>query len=310
MLNNRILILNFDDSVVKQKKLVSGIGTDIIDFKDIGAQARHWINTKTRGIIQKRINDSAKNSAVFLGSGDFHHISEILISRYSQPLCVIIFDLHPDWSILPPQYGCGSWVNRVLEKDNIAKLISLGVSSEDISSFTQIQTGNIDSLKNSRVEIYPYEHAPTRTFLKKIPTNVSVITEKGTFFNKIYWNELKNQNIDRFISSLLNRIPEEKVYISIDKDCLQNSYALTNWEEGKLGLDELLKMLALVKQKKDIVGLDITGDYSPVQVKGLIKKIAVHFDHPRHIAADNFSEPDISFLNEGTNLKILHVLGL
>ena len=307
MLHKKIRILNFDDSIVKQNNLLLQYEKDILDFRDLGPQVRCWIDALTREVIQKRICNSAKNSITFLGSGDFHHISEILISQFNEPMCVIVFDFHPDWAILPPRFGCGSWVNEVFKKNNILKIVLLGVSSADISNF-DIQTGNLDALKDDRLELYPYSHSPTLTFLKKIPKNVSVRTKNSFFFNKIYWNELKDKNLTEFFQDLLKRIPTKNVYVSIDKDCLRKDYALTNWEEGRFSLDELLLLLKLIKQNLEIIGLDIIGDYSSISIKGKLKKIASHFDHPKVFSAKNLSEYFINSINEDTNLKILQLL--
>lgn len=307
MLNNSIRVLNFDDSILKQKKILTRYKFEILDLKGIGPIARNWVNLKTRGIIEGRIKNSAKNSVTFLGSGDYHHISEILISRFNEPISIIDFDFHPDWVLLPPRFGCGSWVNEVLRKKNILKFIMLGVSSADLSS-PDIQTGNLGLLKDDRVEIYPYEHKPSLAFFKIIPKNISLTVKNGIVFNRIYWSELKDKNLNDFFYELLKRIAQKKVYVSIDKDCLKNDYALTNWEEGKFSLDELLLLLKLIKENLDIVGLDISGDYSPVSVKGVIKKIASYLDHPKKIKAATLPEPIVTSINEETNLKILEAL--
>lgn len=307
MLNNSISVLNFDDSILKQKKIFTRYKFEVLDLKGIGTIARNWVNLKTRGIIEDRIKNSAKNSVTFLGSGDYHHISEILISRFNEPISVIDFDFHPDWTLMPPRFGCGSWVNEVLRKKNILKFIMLGVSSDDLSS-PDIQTGNLGSLKDGRVEIYPYEHKPSPAFLKRIPKNVSLTIKNGIVFNRIYWSELKDKNLNDFFYELLKRIRQKRVYVSIDKDCLKNEYALTNWEEGKFSLDGLLFLLKLIKENLDIVGLDISGDHSPVSVKGVIKKIASFLDHPKRIKATTLPEPVVTSINEETNLKILEAL--
>lgn len=307
MLNKTIRILNFDNSIVKQKNLLSQCLNEVIELNDLGPKVRHWTNSKNREKIKKRLSAALRNLITFLGSGDFHHVSEILIERFNEPMCVIVFDFHPDWAILPPRFGCGSWVSEVLKKKNILKVILLGVSSNDISSFN-IQNGNLNSLKDNRLELYPYRHEPAKTFLKKVPQNISVETKRGAFFNKIYWKELKGKDLAEFFQNLLHRLPTKEVYVSIDKDCLKSDYALTNWEEGCFTLEELLLMLKLIKQNSDIIGLDISGDYSRISLKGLLRKITSYFDHPKHIKAKKLSESFISAVNEDTNLKILQVL--
>jgi hypothetical protein len=307
VLNKTIRLLNFDYSITKQKRLLSQYPVDILDLSNFGPQARHWMTARIRKVIEEKIRNSTKNSITFIGSGDFHHISEILISQFEEPLCVISFDFHPDWAILSPRLGCGSWVNEVLKKRNVLKFIMFGVSSTDISSF-DIQTGNINSLRDNRVEIYPYAHRPTCTFLKKIPENISVKIEDGLLFRKIYWDELKDKNLTDFLQTLLDRLPQKKVYITIDKDCLKSNFALTNWEEGMFSLEELLLLLKLIKQNTEIVGLDIVGDYSDVLIKGRLRKIISYWDHPRKIRASRFQESLITSINEETNLKILQLL--
>ncbi len=309
MLNKSIRILNLDDSVVKQQNLVSRYKAEIIDLKDLAPNARLWMNKKTKGEIEKRIRGSSKDSVTFLGSGDFHHMSSILINQLHKPTSVIIFDFHPDWDTLPPRLGCGSWVNQILKNKNVQKCILIGVSSDDISS-GYVQSGNLGSLKDDRVEIYPYAHNPSRAFFKRIPQNLSFKIKKRLLFNEIYWNELKNKNLKDFVLAILKRIPTKEVYISIDKDCLKRNYALTNWEEGCLSLDELELMLKLIKENLDIAGVDITGDYSKVHIKNKFKRILSYFDHPRELIANKFSEPEVTAVNEETNLKIMELLAL
>ncbi len=307
MLNSSIRILNFDDSVIKQQGLLSQYKAEIIDLKSVGRQARYWMDSKTKGFIDECIRHSAKDSATFLGSGDFHHISSLLIGQFKDPLSVIIFDHHPDWDTLPPKFGCGSWVSRILEKNNIAKVVLLGVSSDDISGFW-IQAGNLASLKNDRLEIFPYTHQPSRVYLRDIPQNNSLILEKKYLSTVIRWQELKNRNLEEFFSQLINRLPAKKVYISIDKDCLKPDYALTNWEEGHFGIEELLMFLGMAKRKLDIAGVDITGDYSLPLVAGKMKAFFSRLDHPKDYAAKDKPEALINSVNQKTNLRILEVL--
>lgn len=307
MLDKSIRILNFDDSIIKQKNLLSQYENKALDLKDLGMSARYWVSPKVRSLIESRIQNSARNSITFIGSGDFHHITELLVAKFNEPISVISFDFHPDWDTLPPRFGCGSWVSEVLKRKNILKFVLLGVSSKDISNFN-IQGANLSSLKDDRLDIYPYSHRPSLVFPKKIPKNVSVRIENRIFFSKIYWDELKNKKLEDFFQNLLKRMPTKEVYVSIDKDCLSNDYSLTNWEEGGFSLDELLLFLKMIKENLDIVGLDITGDYSPISVKGTFKKIASYLDHPKGIPANALPGSFITERNEDTNLKILQLL--
>jgi len=307
MLSKSLRILNFDSSLTEQASLFRSYQAEIIDLRDIAGQSRLWMNQKTREVVERRIGDSGKSAITLIGSGDYHHISQLLISRFNQPISVIVFDFHPDWDILPPRLGCGSWVTQSLKRKNILKFMLMGVSSDDISTGS-IQCGNLAALKDDRVEIYPYAHKPSLVFFREVPENISFRREKAIFYRKIHWSELKEKNFSHIFSSFLKRLPTKQVYVSIDKDCLRRQYALTNWEEGFMSLDELLSALRLIKESMDIVGLDIVGDYSPVSVRGTFKAVLSRFDHPKNFTASKHQSSYVTALNEKTNLAIIELL--
>ncbi len=307
MVSTALRILNFDDSLIRQKRFLEKFSPAIVDLRAAGPAARLWLDRKTAQDIRDALSPEFKKSITLLGSGDFHHISALLIEQFQQPISVIVFDNHPDWEILPPQLGCGSWVSRILKRPNILKVILLGVSSHDISTFS-IETANLRSLADDHLEIYPYSRRPTRVVLRGVPQNISLQLKKGLFYKSICWRELQNKNLSDFLSQIITRIPTKEVYISIDKDVLQSEYALTNWEEGKMQLDEMLAILRLIKERLDIVGVDIVGDYSRPQVKGRIKAFCSYFDHPKDYTARGRQEDLISSVNAQTNIRITELL--
>ncbi|MFY9402432.1 MAG: hypothetical protein WAQ07_03350 [Candidatus Omnitrophota bacterium] len=299
-------ILDFDGSLTSQKRLLSKYSPKVIDLKSFSSSARLWMNKDTAGVIQGCIRE-LNGGINFLGSGDFHHISSLFTDLIDEPAALIIFDFHPDWDILPPSIGCGSWVTRSLKNKNIAKCILIGVSSSDIQ-FPSIQSGNLKLLEDNRAEIYPYKSKPSSVFLKRVPPNKSIKLKRGVISTKIFWHELAKEDLSSFFLSLILSLPTKKAYISIDKDCLKDDYALTNWESGFLSLDELLTMIKLIKDNLDIAGVDITGDYSKPTYRSFLKSIASCLDHPSDIKADSLQEERIRELNEDTNLKLLSVL--
>jgi arginase family enzyme len=307
MLEQTVRILNFDDSLIKQKGILERYQAEIIDLSSIGPLVRLWMSLKARDQIKERLLGLSRNRITFLGSGDFHHISSVLIDQFPEDICLIIFDFHPDWDTLPPRLGCGSWVTEALRRKNIVKCISLGASSGDLSAWN-IQSGNLKALEGDRLEIYPYLHTPTKVFFKEIPHNVSLKTEEGFLFQRIYWQQLKDYNLQDFFPGLIGRLPIKKVYLSIDKDCLKSEFALTNWEEGLFSLEELLFMLKLIKDNVEILGVDIVGDYSPISLRSKFKALISRLDHPKQVAAEKFPEEQILQVNTETNLRILEAI--
>jgi arginase family enzyme len=307
MFPKSIRVLNFDDTLAKQSKLLERFEPEVFDFSTLGATARLWINEQDAKVLRKFLSAHSKNHITFLGSGDFHHISGLLIEQFSEPISVIIIDNHPDWDVLPPHLGCGSWVSYILRKPNVKEVIIFGPNSGDISTFW-IQTANLNALFSGRVCIYPYSHRPTRVFFKSNFKDSCIKTKKSLFSEVIHWHQLKGEDLIQFIPSILSGLSTKKVYVSIDKDCLRARYALTNWEEGSFNLSELTRILIWIKNNLDIVGLDIAGEYSEPKIKGIIKNICSRFDHPRDFSAKDKFPQLIEETNEHTNIALLETL--
>lgn len=276
-------------------------------MRDIASRARFWMNAKTKKEIAARMASSSRESITFLGSGDFHHVSSILVNSISEPVTVINIDRHPDWSVFPRKLCCGSWVAQMQKSSLVKKVLLLGMCSESAVSFST-QTGNFDALENDRVEIYPWRQCPSKVFFRKIPENKSIKTETHGIFTKIYWNELKEKNLTKFLREVLKSLPTKSVYVSIDKDCLEKKFSLTNWPEGEFSLDDLFLMLGIIKQETDIIGVDVTGDYSADVLKGTIKNVVSKFNHPKNFSARGVSESEVTRINENTNLEIMKFL--
>ncbi|TAM40684.1 hypothetical protein EPN54_02435 [bacterium] len=304
MLDKRIRVLNFDNSIIRQTRLLSQYQSEIIDFSSLASSARLYMTGALRKRIAASLSPSGRNHPTFLGSGDFHHISEVLTGSIEEPFCLVVFDSHPDWDILPPRFGCGSWVSRAAENKNILKILLLGTGSGDLSS-AALATGNLGALRDNRLEIYPYSRKCSRIFFRRLPVNDSAAARKGLYSDKISWHTLENEELSGFTLKLVRRFPVQKVYISIDKDCLNNKFALTNWEEGCLRLDQLLAILKIMRENLDIIGLDITGDYSVPEISGRIKAVISGIDHPRVFSAQGCPDDLILRVNEETNLNIL-----
>ncbi len=307
MLDNAIRILNFDNSVIRQGELLRKYRHEIVDLTGLSGRVRLFMSGLMRQEIGACLAAGQSNRPTFLGSGDFHHISEVLTCRIDQPACLIVFDFHPDWDSLPPRFGCGSWVTQALKNKNIVKCVLIGVGSDDLS-WPTLQAAGLDNLADGRLEIYPFRRKPGRVYFRRLHRNPSLAIDGGLFSSRIIWHELEGEDLPAFASDLARRLPVPRAYISIDKDCLKNNFALTNWEEGFLGLDQLLAMLDVMRRRLDIIGLDITGDYSPALLPGRFKAALSRLDHPKQVAAASRPAEEITAVNQRTNLEILGTL--
>jgi hypothetical protein len=307
MLNKDLRILDFDASLTRQDVFLNKFKPRIVDFISLGPACRMWMNSAQASVIQSKLDPSLKSCPTFIGSGDFHHISALLAGQFDEPISMIVFDHHPDWDIMPPHLACGSWVSYLLKNANIKNIILLGISSEDISE-DSIWTANLAALKNDRLQIYPYWHGPTKVLLRNVPANRSINIKRGLFSNTIRWQELREKSLPEFLHNLISNLDTKQTYVSIDKDCLNSHAALTNWEEGSFALDDLLDLLKIIRARTDIVGLDVTGEFSKPLCSGRIKSIFSDIDHPKYYSARGKDISEIDSVNQRTNIRIVEAL--
>ncbi len=306
---NVIRILDFDASVIRQENFIKIFSTlphslQIINLSNIASSIRYLSSKKRLFSIKDELNNTCHNAITLYGSGDFHHVSLVLFEQFTTPFSLIVFDHHPDWDSFSLGISCGSWVTHASKNENIKKIMLLGPSSSDLST-QGLVTASFSALKNKRLEVFPYEKSPSRVFFRHPEDKDCFKVKRGIFNSMIYWSNLKEKDA-AFYESLLSKLPTEDVYISIDKDCLLNNYAFTNWDEGEIKLDWLLDFLKLIKKTKNVIGLDITGEYSEIFIKNHFKNLLSAIDHPKPKAIPDIKK--INSINEKTNIKILKSL--
>lgn len=82
------------------------------------------------------------------------------------------------------------------------------------------------------------------------------------------------------------------VYISIDKDALDERYAMTNWNQGEMSLSKLEDVLAYFLKNCEVIGIDICGDDPDID------------DYPSYIKAERINTISDEALYQ-TAMKIL-----
>jgi arginase family enzyme len=140
----RAALLHLDAALTRQETLaaqvIGGGGRDL-DVRDLGPELRLWSRPQALERLAERLRQDLPASAgpalVFTGSGDFHHVSPILLRRAIEAagcdaVTVLHFDNHPDWVRFAGGVHCGSWVGQAARLPGVAKVITAGVCSPDI----------------------------------------------------------------------------------------------------------------------------------------------------------------------------------
>ncbi|HET7925501.1 MAG TPA: arginase family protein [Rhodanobacteraceae bacterium] len=295
-------IFDLDGSLTRQASLAGAApwqSVRMFDFRDIGPKLRLWSRAATIETARRRIAESTSEPAVtLLGSGDFHHVAALLHERVREPFTLIHFDNHPDWVRLAPRWHCGSWLNRTLALPNLKRAITLGPCSDDLV-IPGIKGGNLAALDSARLVLFPWHHAPSRVF-HRIADGPGHRYEHGL----IHWRNLNERRLDEAISAIMSEVPTEAVWITIDKDVLPEHELVTNWDQGHMPLDAVLRFVGALVAERRLIGADICGEYAPPVHANPLKRIEARMDQPHR---DNVTAENLA-ANERVNRALLGAL--
>jgi len=257
------------------------LGSDVhrLDCRDLGPRLRLWATRSAFRDFAERLAAAGEppgNGPVLtlLGSGDYHHLTAVLLARVHEPFTLVHFDNHPDWVRFAPHHHCGAWVNRALELPSIARIITIGPCSSDLAR-PELKGGNVAALASGRLELYPWRRADT-TVLRRLGSSPCV-RQQG---RRLAWRNV-GADWSGFLEELHARLPTKAIWFTIDKDVLRPADAATNWDQGEMPLEALLDGIRRLARGRRVIGADVCGDYSPADFDGnLLKRIESWQDHP------------------------------
>jgi hypothetical protein len=195
------------------------------------------------------------------GSGDFHHLTALLIRRVAQPVVIISFDNHPDWDVRPPKWCCGGWVNRALELPYVRRVSVWGCGNFECWWPQQI-FGNRRAERTGKLEVHPW--ADERS-MKDRQRRGAILRDN--------WR----QHFEAFVKNLAGA----DLYVTIDLDCLCAEEAVANWESGRFTIVDLEWALGKLRDTCRIVAGDICGAFSEPSYARWKQRFASEIDHPK-----------------------------
>ncbi|MGN6478672.1 hypothetical protein [Luteibacter sp.] len=187
-----------------------------------------------------------QHGTVFLGSGDFHHLTWPLVARVrgEQAFQVVVLDNHPDNMRFPFGVHCGSWVRRVAALPRVSHVHVVGITSQDIGK-GHAWENYLAPLKNGKLTYWS----------NGVDTGWANRLGVGDAFRSFSSSDAM---VDAFVSSQTRA--GQPVYLSIDKDAYAPEVATTNWDQGTLSEDGGAAIIHSLRGR--ILASDITGDIS------------------------------------------------
>ena len=300
----RAALLHLDAALTSQGALaarVAATGGRGLDARDLGPTLRLWSRPQAMDELTGRLREELPASdgpaLVFSGSGDFHHVSPLLLRRAieaadCEAVTVLHFDNHPDWVRFANGVHCGSWVGHAARLQGVAKVITAGVCSPDIRKPSP-RRADLDLLTEERLELYAYRD----------PDGAASVELCGQS-----WPTIAAMGEATFAAFLTDRIATDAIYITIDKDVLSAEAAATNWDQGQASLAFLKALIAPLLERHTLIGADVVGDWSPAVYGGgplakLMKRGEAMLDQPWSKPA-----PAACAANEEANLQLFDLI--
>ena len=264
------LVLDFDASVLALP------GEQRIALSDWQETIRFGCRLKTLRALDTRLAPylNTINGPVFMGSGDYHHVSFLLIDRLRQlrePVRVVVFDNHPDNMRYPFGIHCGSWVWHVSRLPHVASVEVLGITSTDVES-GHAWENHLRPLRQNKVRY------------GCVGRDVGLLQKLGAQGARSYASTA--QLLEAFAASLPTS--SAPIYLSIDKDVLSPLDVQTNWDQGGMRWSELGAMVDLLRDR--LVGCDVTGDVSVYRYRSYFKRLLSGLDQQPDIPPQQLAD--------------------
>lgn len=190
----------------------------------------------------------SRHGTVFMGSGDFHHLSWPLILRClharREPLEVVVLDNHPDNMRFPWGVHCGSWVRHVALLPQVIHMHVIGISSSDLSLG------------------HAWEHHLAAPRAGKLTYWSCGVDTAWTRHLGLAARFRSFRDPDTLVAAAATQLAQSRhpVYLSIDKDVFAPQLLRTNWDQGQLLQGHLEQLLPALRGR--VAGSDVTGDVS------------------------------------------------
>jgi hypothetical protein len=227
---------------------------------------------------------------VFAGSGDYHHVSYVLIERLRKlgtRIEVVVFDNHPDNMLVPFGIHCGSWVGAVSRLPFVSRVHVAGITSPDVEGAHALEN-QLAPLRGGKVVYWT------------VGCNLAALHRLGAAPSRSF------ATIAEMLEALGNALAEtaNPLYLSIDKDVLAPDVVRTNWDQGVMRFEELASAIETLQPR--IVASDVVGDVSPYRYRGWLKRLLSRWDGQQAVPAASLDGWQTA--QRGVNARLLELV--
>jgi hypothetical protein len=295
-------ILDVDGSVTSQAGLLTRHDPEIFAAGAWGPYLRLACGRSRLRRFQTELSsfwlglDQGRLPITLYGSGDFHHLSLALVALQTQPINLLVLDKHPDWMRGVPFLHCGTWLYHAARLPHVERVFHVGGDLDFDNYYRWMAPWNM--LRSGKIVVLPAIRSFARGGWKRIPHQPLRDGAAG---------ELDANRLWRLLKPYRDNLAARPLYISLDKDVMTGEDAIVNWDSGHLRFAEVERTLETFIRLAGgrLAGMDITGDWSPVRVRGWLRRFMHWTEHP----ALHVNPLAARRQNESLNLKLVEAVG-
>jgi hypothetical protein len=292
----RVRILDLDGSLAQQSRLLVESAAEVVPLQDWGRRLRLACSFDCfRRFEQSLARCLGPDPVVtFYGSGDFHHVSLALVRRITTPFNLLVLDKHPDWMRGIPFLHCGTWLRHAVRLPLLRRVYHVGGDLDFDNAWRWLAPA--DELRRGKITVFPAVRRFRSGPWRRVP-NVP-LSDNG--------RPITADHLGRLLRPFAPELARWPLYVSLDKDVMTAADAVVNWDSGHLRLAEVTTVLAafLAAARGNLLGLDVVGDWSPVRLGGVFRRLLGWMEHPPLAV----NPVEATRINEGTNRSLLRRL--
>ncbi len=290
-------ILDLDGSLIRQPQLRRRADADVFPLREWGPKLRLACTHGSFERFEKHFTRLAGSShdrepyLSFLGSGDFHHVSLAMLRRLRGPYNLLVLDNHPDWMRGVPLLHCGTWLFHAAQLAGVQRIFHLGGAVDFDNAYRWLAPWPM--IRAGKIIVAPARRRFQGRWWDKIPHQP---------LRRCAEEPAEAEVIEEWLAPYRAELAAWPLYVSLDKDVLTASEAVVNWDSGHLTVPEVLTILEAFSNaaEGDLAGMDVVGDWSPVQVRGLPRRFLHWTEHPALTVDPN----EAARRNEALNVRL------
>jgi hypothetical protein len=297
----RLRVLDLDGSLCLQQEFLAQCRPRIFTAREWGPSIRLACSFGRFRRFERHLavlfesTQDTQPTATFYGSGDFHHVSLSLVRRLPVPVNLVVFDNHPDWMRGVPFLHCGTWLYHAAQLPCVQRVFHVGGDVDFDNSYRWMAPWRL--LRSRKIIVWPGIRRFQRGAWSAVE-NTPIRPERDTLAS--------HERIETLLAPFRTELASRPLYVSVDKDVLWAKEAAVNWDSGHLTSPEIRSLLQafLDAAGGNLAGLDVAGDWSPVQLCGGLRHLMHQTEHP----ALALNPIEATRTNEQTNRALLEVL--